>query len=269
MTVTASLLIALSFLPYFEARNQVANFVIAPPPEGAEAVKTDKPDLVVRTACPACEGKGELVLEEPNFGQANGRLGSARKQHKKCPVCNGRGKTESFMAPSDLTVQVARDREAFASAHQGRGEIAVGQAFIPNAAYDATDRKKLKLIEEAYGKPCTRCNWTGIEACKKCHGVGTIPCSETDCKGGFLVTQTTTERSHTSSGGGSFGNSGRGGFRSSGSRRSSFKETKVTVQVCPTCGGAKMTVCPECGGRKAHPCKTCNGLGIKQKKGAF
>ena len=65
-------LIALSFLPYFEARNQIANFVIKPPPDGV-TVKSEKPDLVVRGKCPACEGRGELVLEAPDFGQAKER----------------------------------------------------------------------------------------------------------------------------------------------------------------------------------------------------
>lgn len=263
------LILALSFLPYFEGRNQVANFVLNPPPEGAEPVKSDKPDLITVSQCPACEGKGEIVLEEPNYGQADGRLGKAKKTKKKCPVCKGVGKTEAYVDPADLTVQVARDREKFASDHQGRGEIAVGQAFVPNAAYDEANsdkdkKKKLKLVEEAYGKPCTKCHWTGVEACKKCDGRGLIECPEDDCKGGFLVSKITTEKSYSHSGGGT-GYGGRGGFRSGGSRRTTKKETKVNVQICPTCGGAKMTVCPECGGRKARPCKSCNGLGIKQK----
>ena len=261
-------LIALSFLPYFEARNQIANFVVKPPPDGV-TVKSEKPDLVVRSKCPACEGRGELVLEEPDFGQAKGRLGGGKKTRRKCPICRGAGKTESFMNPAELTVQVARDREQFRSDHQGRGEIAVGEAFVPNATYAELDRKTLKLVEDAYGKPCNKCNWTGIEACRKCSGQGLIPCTESDCKGGFLVTKTTTERTRTSSGGNSFGGGNRGGMRSSGSRRTSFKETKVTVQECPTCGGSKYIVCPECGGRKAHPCKRCSGLGTKQKAGSL
>ena len=261
------LVLALSFLPYFEARNQIANLVITPPAEGASPVRSEKPDLVVRSACPGCGGKGELVLEEPNFGQANGRLGKAKTIRRKCPLCNGRGGLESFMNPSELAVQVARDREKFASDHQGRGEIAVGQAFIPNAAYDRTDRKKLKLVEEAFGKPCSKCHWTGLEACRKCSGNGVAKCPEADCKGGVLVTQTTTEKTYTKSGGSGFGNGSRGGIRGSGTRRSTRKETNVNVQVCPTCGGARAVLCPECGGRRAKPCKSCNGLGIKQKAG--
>ena len=269
MTLIGTLLLAVSFLPYFEARNQVANFVITPPEAGAE-VKPEKPELMVRSKCPACEGTGQLKLEEPNFGQANGRIGGAKKITRQCQLCRGAGRFESFMAPADLTVQVARDREEFAARHQAKGESPVGQAFVSNATFDGLDKKKLKIIEEAYGKPCPKCNWTGVEACKKCHGNGLLACSESDCKGGFLVTKTTIERTKTSSGGGSFGNHNRSsGIRSSGSRRSSFKETKVTVQPCPTCGGAKQIVCPECGGRKAHPCAKCNGLGIKQKVGAL
>ena len=61
-----TVILAVSFLPFFEARNQVANFVVTPPPEGT-SVKPELPDLVVREKCPACEGKGELVLEDPLY----------------------------------------------------------------------------------------------------------------------------------------------------------------------------------------------------------
>ena len=77
-------IIAVSFLPFFEARNQVANFVIDPPPEG-KSVKPALPSLTVTETCPGCDGKGELVLEEPDYGQAKGRLGPAKKTRKKLP----------------------------------------------------------------------------------------------------------------------------------------------------------------------------------------
>ena len=257
------ILAALTFLPYFEARNQVANFVLTPPAEGAEEVRPVKPELEVKAVCPACEGKGELILVEPDFGQRTGRLGAPKKTKVQCALCKGRGRFQSFADPADLTVQVAKDREAFAANHQGKGEIAVGQAFVPNADFnDEANKKKLKLVEEAFGKPCPKCEWTGITACRKCHGHGYLECPEDDCKGGFLVSKVTTEKSYSRSGGS--GGYNRGSL-SGGSRKTTKKETKVTVQVCPTCGGAKMIVCPECNGRKATPCKSCSGLGFKQK----
>ena len=99
-----------------------------------------------------------------------------------------------------------------------------------------------------------------------------LPCPEDDCKNGFLVTKTTTEKTRRRSGGlsGNNGYNRNSGFRSSsGSRTKTIKETKTTVLVCPTCEGAKFVLCPECNGRKAHPCKKCNGLGIKKKGGGF
>ncbi len=256
-------LLAVSFLNYFEARNQVANFVIDPPEAGQE-VQPMKPNLIVRTPCMACEGEGQLLLVEPNFGQANGRLGGGKKTRKTCPLCRGRKHYEGFMTPADLKMQVARDREMFASRHQAKGELPVGEAFVPNKIYDSLEKDKLKMIEKAYGKPCKTCTWTGLEPCKKCRGRGVDNCPQEDCKGGFLVTKTTIEKTRVRSGSsmGGFGRS-RG---SSGSRRSSTKETRVTVQICPTCGGGKYVFCQECGGRKAHPCKKCNGMGINQKK---
>ena len=156
-------ILAVSFLPFFEARNQVANFVIDPPPEG-KSVKPALPNLTVTETCPACDGKGELVLEEPDYGQAKGRLGPAKKTRKKCPLCAGSGKMQAFMNPSELALQVASDRAAFAAEHQGRGEIAVGEAFVPNEKYDSLDKERLKLVEAAFGHPCKKCNWTGPNA---------------------------------------------------------------------------------------------------------
>ena len=86
-------IVAVSFLPFFEARNQVANFVFDPPPEG-KTVKPVLPNLTVTETCPGCDGKGELVLEEPDYGQAKGRIGPAKKTRKQCPLCKGKTKIQ-------------------------------------------------------------------------------------------------------------------------------------------------------------------------------
>lgn len=265
---TSALVLAVSFLPFFEAKNTVANYLVTPPPAG-QTVTCERPAFQTREICPACEGKGEIMLQEQNYGQANGRLGAAQKKRVKCAVCKGQKRFDTFMAPSELTLQVAQDREKFAAEHQGRGEIPVGQAFIPQAEYEAIkkDRQKLKLIEESYGRPCQTCYWTGVEACKKCDGRGVLPCPNDDCKGGWAVVKTTTSFTRTKSGGSNLrGGYNRGGFSgSSGSRRVSRKEEKVNVNICPECDGAAMILCPECQGRRAKPCRKCNGLGTKQK----
>lgn len=265
-----SLVLAASFLSFFEAKNTTANYILEPP-EGESTVSTVKPEFTVRETCPACEGKGEIVLKEENFGQSNGRLGNGKIERRKCPVCNGRKKLESFPNPEDLALQVSRDRQQFESDHLKRGEIPVGMAYVPREIYekvnaDKNGRNKLKLVEEAYGKPCTTCHWTGLEPCRKCDGRGTITCPNSDCKGGWAVTKTTTSYSRSSSGGGIRGGYNRGGFSNSGgSRRISRKEEKVNVHVCPDCDGAHMIICPECQGRRAKTCRRCNGIGTKGK----
>lgn len=263
-----SLMLAVSFLPFFEAKNTAAGFLVTPPPEGT-SVTCERPSFMTRETCPACEGKGELILQEKNFGQADGRLGAGLKKRVKCAVCKGKRKLDTFLKPADLTLQVARDREKFVSDHQGRGEVPVGQAFVKPDDYEQIkgDRAKLKLIEEAYGKPCNACNWTGVEPCKKCDGNGTIPCPNDDCKGGWAVTKTKTSYTRTKSGSSRLnGGYNRGGFSSSGgSRRISRTEEKINVHVCPDCEGASLLLCPECQGRRAKPCRKCNGMGTKQK----
>ena len=262
MNILPAVLAALSFLQYFNDKNTAANYVITPPKAG-ESVKAEKPDLVVRDKCPGCEGAGRLVLEEPNFGQANGRIGGAAKKKKECPICRGSGRIEAFCNPADLKLIVAQDRDEYQAEHQGKGDIQVGEAFVPNGKFKTLDDKTRKLVEEAFGHPCPACNWTGIEACKKCRGTGTVKCPSSDCKGGWQVVQTTVEHTKVKSGGNSIRS---GGFRSGGTRRTSTKETKVNVSVCPHCGGAKAILCPDCNGRRAHPCKKCNGLGMKRQK---
>ena len=115
-----SLVLAVSFLPFFEAKNTAAGFLVTPPPEGT-TVTCERPSFMTRETCPACEGKGELILQEKNFGQADGRLGAGLKKRVKCAVCKGKRKLDTFLKPADLTLQVARDREKFVSDHQGRG----------------------------------------------------------------------------------------------------------------------------------------------------
>ncbi len=274
MNILAAVL-AISFLQFFEARNQVANFVIDPPPEGT-SVKPELPDFTVTEACPGCDGKGDLVLVEPNYGQATGRIGKARKERRKCPICKGKGKIQTLMNPSEILLQVAADRNAFESEHQGKGEIAVGEAFVPHETYEGLSKEKRKLVDNAFGRPCKKCNWTGLEACRKCKGKGVVQCTNSDCKGGWIVTKNTTSTSVTRSGSSSVSvktssccgsKSSRGSRSSSVSapRRTTRSDTQITVSPCPVCGGATITPCPECGGRRANPCKKCMGLGIKRK----
>lgn len=263
MTILSSLLIAISFLQFFEDRNTMANFVLVPPLEGEE-VTIVRPDLSVVEKCPACKGAGKLKLEEPNYGQANGRLGSGRRITKECPICKGGGRLDSFLDPATLQTQIAKDREEFASKHQGKGEIAVGEAFVPNEVYREAKRKDLKLVEQAYGAPCKKCMWTGLALCSACKGQGIMPCPSKDCKNGWDVTEKTTSYTRTSSGGGTIGGTHNSGFRRSNSRRTTRKETKITVTLCTICGGAAHVKCPTCGGRRYNVCPTCKGTGLKR-----
>ena len=108
-------IVAVSFLPFFEARNQIANFVFDPPPEG-KTVKPVLPNLTVTETCPGCDGKRELVLEEPDYGQFKGRIGKAKKIHKQqCQLCGGKGKLKAFINLKDLLHQVASDYTAFSA----------------------------------------------------------------------------------------------------------------------------------------------------------
>lgn len=252
-----------SFLPFFEAKNKAANFIISPPPEGTVEAKTfTRPTLMVVEKCPICDGAGEIVLQEQNFGQASGRIGNLGSRRLKCDACRGAKRIERYIDLTDLAAQVAMDREKFEAAHLAKGDIPVGEAFVPRDSYNDRD-KRLKLVEKSFGKACRNCNWTGVEACKKCSGQGVRDCPNKDCKGGWAVTTTTTSFSRSKSGGSNRTSYSRG-FNSGSSRRYTRKETKLSVQVCPDCGGAGRILCPDCGGKRAAPCRKCQGLGSRR-----
>lgn len=260
--------LAISFLPFFESRNEIALYIINPPTNTSSSAKIERPELITIDKCPGCDGAGKLKLEEPDFGQNKGRIGGkGRRINKECPLCRGGGKIKSFINPANVAMQLSNDYNTFSSRHQSKGDIAVGNAYIPHDAYEKLDKKKLKLIENAYGNPCKTCKWTGIEACKKCDGEGIVKCTESDCKDGWTVTEKTSSYTRTSSGG-SFGGYGNRS-RSSGNRRVSVKETKIVVNVCTTCGGTDFVRCPACMGMRAHPCKRCGGTGMKSKAGGL
>lgn len=266
MTSFAGLFCAISFLPWFEARNDLACRILEPPGgEAAEAAAPEamRPSLETRAECPVCGGAGVFELEEPDLGQNSGRIGKARKVREKCRACGGRGKVDCYVDPDSLAAGVARDREKFESAHLAKGDVPAGEAFIPARLFVAKD-KRTKLVAKAFGEPCRTCQWTGLERCKKCSGQGVVKCPNEDCKGGWAVVTATTSYSRSKSGGSSGGSYHRG-FSSGGSRRVSRKETKTNVTLCPECGGAAKILCPECGGKKARACRKCSGTGLKRK----
>ncbi len=258
--ISSCFLLAISFLPFFEAKNAAANLLISPPDDGVE-VKCERPNLFTTFPCQACNGSGEIMLEEQDFGQMNAtRLGRMKKIKHKCAVCNGKKRIEAFMSPVELAMQVAADREKFEASHQNNGDIPVGQAFIPRAKHENLDKKKLKLISKIYGEPCRTCHWTGIEPCKKCDGNGLMDCPNDDCRGGWAVTTFETSYSKRRSGG--INTNSRRSYGSS-SRSESRKEKKVNVTLCHDCGGANKIRCKECNARRAKPCRKCKGLGTK------
>ncbi len=242
---------------YFEARNAVANMMLAPPDALATASRTPgeqlmHPDGTTWMFCPVCDGKGAVISEPPDYGQWEGRMNRGKKERVRCPLCNGRKSWRAYFPPDELEATASLARQRFAAAHQSAGDVGVGNAFVPRTTHDAAERKLLKLAEKAYGKPCSRCDWTGVEECKACKGAGTVKCPNKECESGWIVTRTAVAGSHGRSHGASHG----------GRRHSSRRET-VTVTQCQTCGAAARLICPECNGMRGAVCSKCRGSGLK------
>lgn len=244
------------WLQFFESRNTTANLLLAPLGTVRPDANLERPDAMTRMTCPVCDGKGAVNVQEPDYGQWEGRLNKGGKMERRtCPLCAGKKMWRAYIEPRELYAIIAQARNAFVAAHQAAGEIPAGLAFVTRELHDSVPRKQLKLVDDAYGKPCSRCEWSGIEECKKCKGAGTVKCTGKDCKDGWIVTRTVVETSP-----------GRSYGHSRHHRRSTTRRETVSVSMCPVCQGAYLLVCPECDGRRAAPCSKCHGLGFKQKR---
>lgn len=256
------LILAASFLSFFEARNTIARYAIEPPTDTNSIVRAERPSVFAEETCECCRGAGEVKLQEPDFGQNDGSLSSARIYRKTCPICKGKGRRAVYQNPDTLKAEIAANRQEFENNHRQLGEIALGEAFVPNDLYAKLDRKQMKLIEEGYGKPCT-CLWSGLEACRHCHGKGYEPCRAKDCENGFVVMRHTASETNTRSGSSSLRSSS---FRSTGNSHRSSGRTTITVNLCPTCQGVAQVICSECSGQRAAPCRRCHGTGEKRRR---
>lgn len=254
---------AISFLPFFETRNSqvlssvaelvgeealgedFGDFAEPQPAKSGQAAgaagKADFPDLKCVERCPVCEGRGKFVLREQDFGQrADGRIGARDFRTLPCALCKGKGRLPGYRRVRELLLAVAADRRRFEAAHLARGEIKVGEAFVPAAEYALMDKDRRKLVERTFGEPCPACLWTGLAECKKCDGTGKIECPNRNCKGGWSVTKAKR-----------------------GKKRS--LSSSVVVEVCEECGGCAFVRCPTCSGERATPCRKCAGMGEKKK----
>lgn len=270
-----------AFVQYFEARNAMANDMLAPPGAGRR-VAASLPYELVMVTCPACGGIGEsLDIKEPDRGQYAGRLQKPKIIREYCQLCKGTMSPQKIakllhsvnkkdramaMAASVWQAYIPKDKldefaaigyDEFVKRHRAAGDVSVGLAFVPKHVHDAVDRKTLKMVGEVFGKPCKKCKWTGVEECKKCNGAGAIPCPNKECKDGWIINTEVERIRH-------YKTHSRGFREMSPTRHSSTeKREKVTVSICPDCACAKFVICPECRGLHAKRCSKCHGLGTK------
>lgn len=229
---------ALTFADYFEARNALAcRTVETNAAAAASAALPRLPPLTRRLPCPRCEGARRLVLTEPDHGQNDGRIGVKKPKTRQidCPVCGGKGRLASYGALDELYATIRQAREDFEARHLAQGDIAAGEAYVPRSLAGKLSRKDLRRVAQAYGKPCSRCRWSGVVACKTCKGKGLGRCPNKACEDGWVVEE----------------------IRTSGRAR------QLHVTPCPACKGANAIRCTACRGTRAQICNACQGAGTK------
>lgn len=249
---------ALSFLPYFEARNNLALRSIMP--EAANELKESDckpilPDMTKLVKCMSCKGNGVLVLKEEDFGQLTGRIRSARKIKQKCPICGGKGKRMLFIAQEELKAAIAKDYAKYCEKHSKRGEIAFGAYFLPKDCN--ADKKTIRRVIDQTGKVCRKCEWSGIDTCRKCKGEGLLRCSDKNCHYGWSVKEESGDAERDSS--------DSVVAHKSGSGKKPDYLRKISVEICEECHGSCFVICENCSGRGAVACKSCRGVGYKIK----
>lgn len=204
--------------------------------------------------CPACKGARDFVQKAPDVGQNVGKIGVRDWLKKKvpCPLCEAKGVIPGFRNYASMTSFFAEGRREFDTAHQASGDRKVGYAWVPSAIVEGLNARERALVASAYGAPCPKCGWTGLEACQACRGEGVVKCKATGCKDGFVETAV-----KSGLGGSSVGRGGRGG-RGGGQQQQQQKE----VSPCGMCGGTTFVKCDACAGARLQPCRKCNGEGL-------
>lgn len=235
---TLLLAAALTFADYFEARNALACRTVETNSVQKEAFcLPEKPNVLRRLPCPFCDGARKVTLTEPDYGQNDGRIGEKKpKTHKiTCPVCAGKGRLASYGALDELYAEIRQAREDFEARHLAKGDRAVGEAYVPREEAGKLSRKDQRRLADAYGKPCSRCHWSGIVACRACKGKGLVKCPNKDCENGRIIDEV----------------------------RTSGRVRKTNVAPCPTCKGIQAVRCAKCRGTRGQICTACQGAGMK------
>ena len=203
--------------------------------------------------CPACKGARVFVQRPPDIGQGAGRLGAHDYLSKKvpCPLCGAKGVLPGYRNYANMTRFLAEGRREFDSMHQAAGDKKVGYAWVPAALAEGMNVRDRAAVASAYGAPCPKCGWTGLEACQACKGDGVVACKAVGCKNGFVEAT-----KQNGLGGGSVGrSSGRSG------QRQQQNENKE-VRPCDNCSGTALVTCEACSGARLQPCRKCNGEGL-------
>ena len=158
--------------------------------------------------CPACGGRGRLVLTPPDYGQHEGEINAAKSKRwdvkvDPCPICKGKRRLATL---------------------ETSGEPQEGESA------------------------CSACGWSGAVACRKCKKQGTVKCEhhfqgvkrairhlnkkqmgDIRCKDGWIITEYGYNEKHIKK------------------KVEPCPECRGTgLAVCRECEGRQATVCKKC-----------------------
>ena len=245
-------------IAYFHYRNALA---VAPLARIADASARDSLSSNVRRSldevthwseqCPACKGARDFVQKAPDVGQNVGRIGVRDWLKKKvpCPLCGAKGVLPGYRNYASMTRFLAEGRREFDTIHQAAGDRKIGYAWVPESLAEGMNVRDRAAVAGAYGAPCPKCGWTGLEPCQACKGEGVVKCKATGCKDGFVESV-----AQNLLGGGNVGRGSR--------TRSTQQQQKKEVRPCEKCSGTALVLCESCAGARLQPCKKCSGEGL-------
>lgn len=214
------------------------------PPETGQAVldglQRCRGTLAVEgQTCPACGGAGRqrVVLQQLAGGaEAGAEAPATRATGASCTVCGGHGTVAGTRDVETTRLLILQGRREAGLRLQAAGRVAAGAVWIPPEWARELMPRAQAAIRRTAAAGCPACAGIGLARCKACGGTGRKPCTNRQCREGWVVEK---------------------------SINTLTPKTALARRVkCPVCQGTATTECKPCRGRGAVACGDCKGAGL-------
>jgi len=191
-------------------------------------------DLLTHTlrTCPVCGGSGK---RKAAFQLLLGEKGMQASEGLPCAVCGGSGLVRVVRSLDELRTLLSQGQRDFDMRATALGYVSCGRAWLPPTLAERLTVPEQALVRSACPTPCQSCMGMGLQDCLHCKGSGRLPCTNKECKDGWIIQKQLNALSD--------------------------KNSISTREPCPICQGTGWIPCSDCQGTGTISCKTCHGTG--------